>query len=42
MYPTLALENQTVHMPRAAKVLLPVLPSSPVLYKVTPDPWVMV
>ena len=37
MYPTLALENQTVAIPRVVRVLLPVVASA-VLYKVTPDP----
>ena len=41
MYPTLALSNQTVAMPREDRVLFPVLPSA-VLYKVSPDPWVIV
>ena len=37
IYPALALENQTVAMPRPDKVLFPVLASA-VLYKVNPDP----
>ena len=41
MYPTLALWNQTVAIPLPAKVRFPVLASA-ALYKVTPDPWVIV